>query len=1011
MNATAVRRLPGVRVTALPATVPEALPRMDIAVFVGLAASGPVHLPVAVEDPVQFAAIFGSDAPLAWDARRGEPARALLGPAVRAFFANGGRRCWIIRVADETALAEDTFVIPGVVALDSGPAASGNDGQAQLRARAPGSWADSLQVNATVRGAAQPILAADLLRENAHVDCAAASAPQIGDLLRFMWLDGEDRELATLHAFVTDRAAPAEPSSPVGDSAVRLGLAQAFWSAPLQAASPVDAVVPVSLRRDPGEDEVSGEVRFDAGDGVTVALDVPLSQAWRAGDVLLAEQGGERWWFCVQRVRAGDSVGSPPNPATVLDILARRSITRPQDQPGELRCDRLQLDMAVKMGGDERALLSGLGFSPLHGRYVGLLPDDQVYYGALASTLAASRDVPGRAATLALAETAPGKRFPLAARIGEQCLMVPLFATGIEGVDSPACHDGRSSLVRDGLARFGPNLFVDADLAEVTVDRFMEEADAIRYARLSPLRLEAVRAALGPDLSDRAIERLTEAAAAIRRGGSDAPRLADLRSVFGRDRADATIDRFIADAIRHLNLVPYRVRSIHAALGGDESAIIDEATLIAVPDAALPGWIEDNDVELAVRSLALPAPQDDCPRKDDFRDCAACSVTIDSLDAVPRDRTGGDFDLTWTTSGPGAPCVVEVAGRDDFLGARELYRGAAGTCPALAVAEVETYFRIRADLPGESCTWGRAIAVVLRNRRGYRMLDDGPEAAPAPPARTLLAVHRALLRLSAGRGDILAVLSLPERFGAAEAIDHSVRLRTIAPRGLDDEVPPLMVGEERALSYGALYHAWLVTRGAAGVLERTPPDGAACGMMASRTIARGAWIAPANEPLRATVALTRAIPEDRRQALADAAVNLVRREARGFMVLAADTLSIDPELQPINVRRLLILIRRVALRHGVRYVFEPNDDALRRTVERTFEALLGDLFALGAFAGRTPELSFRVDCGPAVNPPANVEHGRFVVELRVAPSLPMSFIAVRLIQTGGGLRVVETSGS
>lgn len=38
MNAVTARRLPGIRVIRQPAPVPAALPRMDIAVFVGLAA-------------------------------------------------------------------------------------------------------------------------------------------------------------------------------------------------------------------------------------------------------------------------------------------------------------------------------------------------------------------------------------------------------------------------------------------------------------------------------------------------------------------------------------------------------------------------------------------------------------------------------------------------------------------------------------------------------------------------------------------------------------------------------------------------------------------------------------------------------------------------------------------------------------------------------------------------------------------------------------------------------------
>src|SRR5919199_4401105 len=93
------RRLPGFRFEADSPPLAEVLPRMDVACFVGFAASGPLHVPVAVESVAQFESVFGKDAPLAWDSARGEQAFAHLAPCVRSFFANGGRRCWSVRVA------------------------------------------------------------------------------------------------------------------------------------------------------------------------------------------------------------------------------------------------------------------------------------------------------------------------------------------------------------------------------------------------------------------------------------------------------------------------------------------------------------------------------------------------------------------------------------------------------------------------------------------------------------------------------------------------------------------------------------------------------------------------------------------------------------------------------------------------------------------------------------------------------------------------------------------------
>jgi phage tail sheath protein FI len=108
------------------------------------------------------------------------------------------------------------------------------------------------------------------------------------------------------------------------------------------------------------------------------------------------------------------------------------------------------------------------------------------------------------------------------------------------------------------------------------------------------------------------------------------------------------------------------------------------------------------------------------------------------------------------------------------------------------------------------------------------------------------------------------------------------------------------------------------------------------------------------------------------------------------------------------VRRLMMLLRRLALGLGPTYVFEPNSTVFRRSVQRSFEALLNDMFMRGAFAGDTPAASFQVVCDDTVNKPDSVEAGNFIVELRVAPSLPMTFLTIRLVQSGTGSIIMES---
>jgi phage tail sheath protein FI len=98
------------------------------------------------------------------------------------------------------------------------------------------------------------------------------------------------------------------------------------------------------------------------------------------------------------------------------------------------------------------------------------------------------------------------------------------------------------------------------------------------------------------------------------------------------------------------------------------------------------------------------------------------------------------------------------------------------------------------------------------------------------------------------------------------------------------------------------------------------------------------------------------------------------------------------------------LLRRVAVRRGAPYVFEPNGDVLRRAVERGFTQMLDSMFRQGAFGGRTVEEAFRVSVEPTA---ADRDGGRLIVEIGVAPSQPMRFLTVRLFQSGERFTIAE----
>lgn len=153
----------GVRIVDDPSPGGDGMPVMDVPVFIGFAARGPVQRPVALDSAEAYTAVFGGvlDLVQAGD----DPAQrvvAHLPAAVETFFAAGGRRCHVIRVVGEGATAA-VFRVPGLrlaTRTASGWSVSGDD--IRLRANSPGSWADRLSLSARVRS--QGVQPGDALR-------------------------------------------------------------------------------------------------------------------------------------------------------------------------------------------------------------------------------------------------------------------------------------------------------------------------------------------------------------------------------------------------------------------------------------------------------------------------------------------------------------------------------------------------------------------------------------------------------------------------------------------------------------------------------------------------------------------------------------------------------------------------------------------------------------------------------------------------------------------------------
>jgi uncharacterized protein len=208
-------------------------------------------------------------------------------------------------------------------------------------------------------------------------------------------------------------------------------------------------------------------------------------------------------------------------------------------------------------------------------------------------------------------------------------------------------------------------------------------------------------------------------------------------------------------------------------------------------------------------------------------------------------------------------------------------------------------------------------------------------------------------------------------------------------------------GQLRASPNSALYFPVLRVEDPLhpGALRDVPPSGAVAGVMARTDEQRGVWKAPAGNDghVRAVRSLTGALSETDQGHLIAAGVNpLVTFPGQGIRVWGARTLA-SPEMSEwkyVPVRRLLLFIEE-SIDRGTRWAaFEPNGESLWRAVRTSIESFLLSVYRSGALAGPTPEDAYFVRCDRMTMTQDDLDNGRLVCVIGVAPVRPAEFVTV-----------------
>lgn len=211
------------------------------------------------------------------------------------------------------------------------------------------------------------------------------------------------------------------------------------------------------------------------------------------------------------------------------------------------------------------------------------------------------------------------------------------------------------------------------------------------------------------------------------------------------------------------------------------------------------------------------------------------------------------------------------------------------------------------------------------------------------------------------------------------------------------------VRSERSLidtKYAALYHPWLMVRDP--LVDRDvplAPSAHMAGIYARVDDERGVHKAPANEVIRGITGLYADITKREQDLLNPDAINALRFfPGRGFRVWGARVLTSDTLWRYINVRRLFIMIEE-SIQEGTDFVvFEPNDPDLWARVRQTITQFLETQWRLGALVGRTAAEAFFVRCDEKTMTSDDIEQGRLICEIGIAPSRPAEFVIFRIQQ-------------
>jgi phage tail sheath protein FI len=188
-----------------------------------------------------------------------------------------------------------------------------------------------------------------------------------------------------------------------------------------------------------------------------------------------------------------------------------------------------------------------------------------------------------------------------------------------------------------------------------------------------------------------------------------------------------------------------------------------------------------------------------------------------------------------------------------------------------------------------------------------------------------------------------------------------------------------------------------------GRLAAYAPCGMVAGVMSRTDMNRGVWQAPAgiDAGLLGVSGPSTKVNDNAQSRLSPFGINCLREfPDRGVLIWGAHTLarSGSSEWKYVNVRRFFLYIEE-SIDQGTQWVvFEPNSEPTWSAVVRLVETFLTRLWRAGALVGSKPEEAFYVRCDRSTMTQEDIDNGRLIAIVGIAPVRPAEFVILRVSQ-------------